>query len=80
MGNPAWNSHLRAFAAGLLRISLLSKIEETSGAAPLIAQAHREPRRVVKKRTQLKNPFTKTSTKRNMVGGQFIAVKKTEEV
>ena len=31
----------------------------------------------VKKRTQLKNPLTKTSTKRNRKGGQFIAVKKS---
>lgn len=31
----------------------------------------------VKKRTQLKNPLTKTSTKRNKNGGQFMAVKKT---
>ena len=31
----------------------------------------------VKKRTQLKNPLTKTSTKRNKKGGQFMAVKKT---
>lgn len=30
----------------------------------------------VKKRTQLKNPLTKTSTKRNK-GGQFMAVKKS---
>jgi len=31
----------------------------------------------VKKRTQLKNPLTKTETKRNKKGGQFMAVKKT---
>ena len=31
----------------------------------------------VKKRTQLKNPLTKTSTKRNKAGGQFMAVKKS---
>jgi hypothetical protein len=31
----------------------------------------------VKKRTQLKNPLTKTSTKRNKAGGQFLAVKKS---
>lgn len=31
----------------------------------------------VKKRTQLRNPLTKTSTKRNKNGGQFMAVKKT---
>jgi hypothetical protein len=31
----------------------------------------------VKKRTQLKNPLTKTSTKRNNEGGQFMAVKKS---
>ena len=31
----------------------------------------------VKKRTQLKNPLTKTMTKRNKVGGKFMAVKKT---
>jgi hypothetical protein len=31
----------------------------------------------VKKRTQLKNPLTETSTKRNKKGGQFMAVKKT---
>jgi hypothetical protein len=31
----------------------------------------------VKKRTQSKNPLTKTSTKRNKKGGQFMAVKKT---
>jgi hypothetical protein len=31
----------------------------------------------VKKRSQLKNPLTKTSTKRNKKGGQFMAVKKT---
>jgi hypothetical protein len=31
----------------------------------------------VKKRAQLKNPLTKTSTKRNKVGGQFMAVKKS---
>ena len=31
----------------------------------------------VKKRTQLKNPLTNTSTKRNKNGGQFMAVKKT---
>ena len=31
----------------------------------------------VKKREQLKNPPTKTSTKRNKVGGQFVAVKKS---
>ncbi len=30
-----------------------------------------------KKRTQLKNPLTKTSTKRNKVDGEFMAVKKT---
>ena len=31
----------------------------------------------VKKRTQLKNPLTKTSTTRNKKGGQFMAVKKS---
>jgi hypothetical protein len=31
----------------------------------------------VKKRTQLKNPLTKTPTKRNKTGGQFMAVKKS---
>lgn len=31
----------------------------------------------VRKRTQLKNPLTKTSTKRNKEGGQFMAVKKS---
>jgi hypothetical protein len=31
----------------------------------------------VKKRTQLKNPLTKTSTKRNKKGGEFMAVKKS---
>ena len=31
----------------------------------------------VRKRTQLKNPLTKTSTKRNKKGGQFMAVKKS---
>jgi putative protein kinase ArgK-like GTPase of G3E family len=31
----------------------------------------------VKKRTQLKNSLTKTSTKRNKKGGQFMAVKKS---
>jgi hypothetical protein len=31
----------------------------------------------VKKRSQLKNPLTKTLTKRNKNGGQFMAVKKT---
>lgn len=31
----------------------------------------------VKKRTQPKNPLTKTSTKRNKKGGQFMAVKKS---
>jgi hypothetical protein len=31
----------------------------------------------VKMRTQLKNPLTKTSTKRNKKGGEFMAVKKT---
>ncbi|WP_445217000.1 hypothetical protein ACKWRH_33480 [Bradyrhizobium sp. Pa8] len=31
----------------------------------------------VKKRTQLKNPLTKTSTKRNKTSGEFMAVKKT---
>jgi hypothetical protein len=31
----------------------------------------------VKKRTQLKNPLTKTSTKRNKKSGAFMAVKKT---
>ncbi len=30
----------------------------------------------MKKRTQLKNPLTKTSTKRNKEDGQFMAVKK----
>jgi hypothetical protein len=34
----------------------------------------------VKKRTQLKNPLTKTLTKRNKVGGQFIRQKEREEV
>jgi hypothetical protein len=31
----------------------------------------------VKKRTQLKNPLTKTSTKRNKKDGQFMAVRKS---
>ena len=31
----------------------------------------------VKKRAQLNNPLTKTSTKRNKVGGRFMAVKKS---
>jgi putative protein kinase ArgK-like GTPase of G3E family len=31
----------------------------------------------VKKRTQLKNALTKTSTKRHKKGGQFMAVKKS---
>jgi hypothetical protein len=31
----------------------------------------------VKKRSQLKNPLTRTSTKRNKKGGQFMAVKKS---
>jgi len=31
----------------------------------------------VKKRTQLKNPLTKTQTKRDTTDGQFMAVKKT---
>ncbi|MGH6708979.1 MAG: hypothetical protein ACREEK_08410 [Bradyrhizobium sp.] len=33
----------------------------------------------VKKRAQLKNPLTNTSTKRNKTGGQFMAVKKSAE-
>jgi hypothetical protein len=31
----------------------------------------------VKKRSQLKNPLTKTSTKRNKSAGRFMAVKKS---
>ena len=31
----------------------------------------------VRKRSQLKNPLTKTSTKRNKKGGEFMAVKKS---
>jgi len=31
----------------------------------------------VKKRTQLKNPLTKTSTKRSKKSGEFMAVKKS---
>jgi hypothetical protein len=31
----------------------------------------------VKKRTQLKNPLTKTTTKRDKTDGEFMAVKKT---
>jgi hypothetical protein len=31
----------------------------------------------VKKRTQLKNPLTKTAIKRDKAGGQFMAVKKS---
>ena len=31
----------------------------------------------VRKRSQLKNPLTKTSTKRNKKGGRFMAVKKS---
>ena len=31
----------------------------------------------VKKRTQLKNPLTKTSTKRDKTTGEFMAVKKS---
>jgi hypothetical protein len=31
----------------------------------------------VKKRTQLKNKLTKTSTKRNKTSGEFMAVKKS---
>jgi hypothetical protein len=31
----------------------------------------------VKKRAQLKNPLTKTLTKRNKKGGEFMAVKKS---
>ncbi|MCP3401905.1 MULTISPECIES: hypothetical protein [unclassified Bradyrhizobium] len=31
----------------------------------------------VKKRTQLKNPLAKTSTKRKKTSGEFMAVKKT---
>ena len=31
----------------------------------------------VKKRTQLNNPLTKTSTKRSKKSGEFMAVKKT---
>ena len=31
----------------------------------------------VRKRSQLKNPLTKTSTKRDKKGGQFMAVKKS---
>ena len=31
----------------------------------------------VKRRTQLKNPLTKTSTKRSKQGGRFMAVKKS---
>jgi hypothetical protein len=34
----------------------------------------------VKKRTQLKNPLTKTSTKRNKVGAQFMAQKERQKV
>ncbi len=34
-------------------------------------------RGAVRKRTQLKNPLTKTATKRNKKGGQFMAVKKS---
>ena len=33
----------------------------------------------MKKRTPLKNPLTKISTKRNKKGGQFMAVKKSEK-
>ena len=33
----------------------------------------------VKKRTQLNNPLTKTSTKRNKKDGEFMAVKKTSK-
>ena len=35
------------------------------------------PKAAVKKRTQLKDPLTKTSSKRNKEGGQFMAVKKS---
>lgn len=35
------------------------------------------PKGAVRKRTQLKNPLTNTSTKRNKKGGQFMAVKKS---
>ena len=31
----------------------------------------------VKKRTQLKNPLTKTATKRDKASGEFMAVKKS---
>jgi hypothetical protein len=34
-------------------------------------------RGAVKKRTQLKNPLTKTTTKRDKKDGEFMAVKKT---
>jgi hypothetical protein len=34
-------------------------------------------RGAVKKRSQLENPLTKTSTKRNKKGGQFMAVRKS---
>jgi hypothetical protein len=42
-------------------------------------QADRRQRtqRRSEERTQLKNPLTTTSTKRNKKGGQFMAVKKT---
>jgi hypothetical protein len=32
----------------------------------------------VKKRTQLKNPLTKTATKRDETSGEFVAVKKSQ--
>jgi hypothetical protein len=74
---PLFGSQARRFVPGLERsgIRRLLKLEAPHGSQHA---GRRQARKgSVKKRTQLKNPLTRTSIKRNKNGGQFMAVKKT---
>jgi hypothetical protein len=55
-----------------------SEVVKTGGTHGSQHAGRRQARKgSVKKRTQLKNPLTRTSIRRNKNGGQFMAVKKT---
>ena len=77
---PDYNRHLAKntpYADWNKRIlaSLSTKSEATMAVNKPTGDSARKG--AVKKRTQLKNPLTRTSTKRNKKGGQFMAVKKS---
>jgi hypothetical protein len=67
----------RVFLSGTNQFSHAFLLEQEAFMAVNKPTGDNARKGAVKKRTQLKNPLTETSTKRNKKGGQFMAVKKS---